>query len=70
MTINPNDISINYTAHQPAGGHGFRKGEWSVLYQGKPYKVFACVPHNAEMEAQYRMVKVAAARHITKALEG
>jgi hypothetical protein len=66
--INPDEISIDYSAHQPAGSHGFRKGEWAVEYKGQAYKVFASVPHAAEMETQYAMVRAAAARHLAKTL--
>lgn len=50
--------------HQPAGGSGFRRGEWIVLFNGSPRKIFASPCHASDIDAQYLNVREAAARAI------
>jgi len=60
-------IVVNdFIAHQPAGGHGFRKGTWTYLLDGVPHKIWTSVPHGADCDVQYEMVKNSAARAIAR----
>jgi hypothetical protein len=50
--------------HQPAGSCGFRKGEWTVLFDGVPKKIFMSISHAAELDRQYEHARHSAARAI------
>jgi hypothetical protein len=63
MTIDTDKIKVDLF-YGPAGGYGFRKGTWTAEYDGQTYKFFASIPHGAELDAQERMLKEVAARHI------
>lgn len=60
--IDPSEVRMDLTRHQPAGGHGFRKGHWTVIYQGTRYRILSAPSHSAEIAAQHRIVAVDAAR--------
>ena len=51
-------------AHQPAGGCGFRKGEWTFLFDGEQRKAFMSIPHSASLESQYDAARQHGARII------
>ena len=52
MTIN---IKVDVW-HGPIGGYGFRKGWWTVDVDGKPYKMFASIPHNLDLDRQRELL--------------
>ena len=60
-TINLSDIEV---LCGPPGACGFRRGTWTVRYEGQDYRFFDSVPHAAERSAQEEMVRVDAALHI------
>jgi hypothetical protein len=50
--------------HQPAGSCGFRKGEWTVLFDGIPKRIFMSISHAAELDRQYEDARHRAANAI------
>ena len=58
------DLPSIEVLHGPPGGHGFRRGMWSVRFDGQDYRFFTSVPHAAELDEQDRQVRRAAALHI------
>lgn len=60
--IDPNDIKRDYTAHQPIGGYGFRKGMWTAIYRGQKFRFWGHVSHYSEEEDQWRDLQKQAAR--------
>lgn len=56
--------------HGPIGGHGFRSGHWTAIYQGEEYRFFASVPHACELDQQARFLTIDAARHIAGVKSG
>lgn len=45
----------------PIGGHGFRKGTFTVTYRGQKIAFFSSIPHGADLDQQAKMVKLNAA---------
>jgi hypothetical protein len=39
------------------GSHGFRKGHWNVKVDGKSYRMYASIPHAAELDSQRRILE-------------
>jgi hypothetical protein len=59
-------IEIDHRETGPAGSHGFRKGMWPVLIDGKPARVYACVSHYADLKDQWAEVLRVARREFGK----
>lgn len=47
-TLLPRIECSDAIAHQPPGSCGFRTGEWTVLFDGAPKRIFMSIPHAAD----------------------
>jgi hypothetical protein len=51
-------------AHQPAGSCGFRKGDWTFLFDGETRTEYMSIPHGATFDEQYDIAR----RHCARAI--
>ncbi len=49
----------------PIGAYGFRTGTWHVTYQGRPFTLYASIPHNLPLNEQTELVQLRAWRKIS-----
>ena len=59
-------IRFGYLDHQPAGGHGFRSGYWTVYVDNLRRKIFCSVPHAASLDTQCARVLESAEQQLSE----
>jgi len=55
-------ITLDLTDTGPLGSHGFRRGLWSVIVDGRRARVYLSVPHQLPLGEQHARVLSAAAQ--------